>query len=269
MRQAALVFPEPPMTVGTAREPGESRPRKIIHVDMDAFYASVEQRDSPELRGRPVAVGGHRGVSRRLLRSAQVRRSLGVPAVTARRRCPELIFVKPRFDVYAACRRQVRGIFADYTDWSSAEPRRSLSRRYRGPARLRHRAGDCRGYPPADPRGDGAHRLGGRQLLQIHRQARLRPSQARRAVRHPARARRRVRCNTPGGTFPRRRPGHRAQDGAPRYQDRRRPRRLEPAPARGTFRQQRIMVLAHLPRHRRSRGEARPAVQIGQRGADI
>ena len=92
--------------------------RKIIHVDMDAFYASVEQRDDPTLKGKPVAVGGgHRGV---VTAASYEARPFGVqsamPSVTAKRRCPELIFVKPRFDVYRAVSQQIRAIFFDYTD---------------------------------------------------------------------------------------------------------------------------------------------------------
>ncbi|RNJ48659.1 DNA polymerase IV [Methylocystis hirsuta] len=92
--------------------------RKIIHIDMDAFYASVEQRDHPELRGKPVAVGGSR--ERGVVAAASYEaRTFGVrsamPSVTAKRNCPELIFMKPRFDVYKDVSRQIRSIFAEYT----------------------------------------------------------------------------------------------------------------------------------------------------------
>ncbi|HMK90727.1 MAG TPA: DNA polymerase IV [Methylocystis sp.] len=92
--------------------------RKIIHVDMDAFYASVEQRDRPELRGKPVAVGGARERGVVAAASYEARRfgvRSAMPSVTALRKCPELIFVKPRFDVYRQVSLQIRAIFAEYT----------------------------------------------------------------------------------------------------------------------------------------------------------
>ena len=94
------------------------RQRKIIHVDMDAFYASVEQRDNPELRGKPIAVGGSR--ERGVVAAASYEaRKFGVrsamPSVTAKRRCPDLIFVKPRFEIYKAISQQIREIFAEHT----------------------------------------------------------------------------------------------------------------------------------------------------------
>lgn len=93
-------------------------PRKIIHVDMDAFYASVEQRDNPALRGRPVAVG--HGAQRGVVAAASYEaRAFGVhsamPSTTAMRLCAELVFVPPRFEVYRAVSRQIHAIFAGYT----------------------------------------------------------------------------------------------------------------------------------------------------------
>ena len=93
--------------------------RKIIHVDMDAFFASVEQRDNPALRGKPVAVGGsaQRGV---VAAASYEARQFGVrsamPSVTAARRCPALLFVPPRFEVYRDVSQQIRQIFSHYSD---------------------------------------------------------------------------------------------------------------------------------------------------------
>jgi DNA polymerase-4 len=94
--------------------------RKIIHVDMDAFYASVEQRDNPELKGKPVIVGGapdKRGV---VATCSYEARKFGIhsamPSRTAFRLCPQAIFLRPRFDVYKKVSDQVREIFHEYTD---------------------------------------------------------------------------------------------------------------------------------------------------------
>lgn len=93
--------------------------RKIIHVDMDAFYASVEQRDNPQLRGKPVAVGGskERGV---VAAASYEARKFGVKSAMASslayRRCPDLIFVKPNFEKYREVSYQIREIFQEHTD---------------------------------------------------------------------------------------------------------------------------------------------------------
>ncbi|WP_158980816.1 MULTISPECIES: DNA polymerase IV [unclassified Flavobacterium] len=93
--------------------------RKIIHVDMDAFYASVEQMDNPALRGKPIAVGGSevRGV---VSAASYEARKFGVKSamsgIVAKKNCPDLIFVKPRFDRYKEISKQIQKIFYDYTD---------------------------------------------------------------------------------------------------------------------------------------------------------
>src|SRR5215469_16935176 len=154
--------------------------RKIIHVDMDAFYASVEQRDNPQLRGRPVAVGhgARRGV---VAAASDEARAFGVrsamPSITAMRRCPDLVFVLPRFDVYRAISRQIHGIFAHYT--SLIEPL-SLDEAYLDVTQ------DLRGLQTASAtanenscahfRGDLSDGLGRHLLQQVPGQARLQPA---------------------------------------------------------------------------------------------
>lgn len=91
--------------------------RKVVHVDMDAFYAAIEQRDDARLRGRPIAVGGasDRGV---VMTASYEARPFGVrsamPSAHARRLCPDLVFVRPRFDAYKAASRQIRAVFERY-----------------------------------------------------------------------------------------------------------------------------------------------------------
>jgi len=97
----------------------ETQLRKIIHIDMDAFYASVEQNDNPELKGKPIAVGGNetRGV---VSAASYEARKFGVRSAIsgalAKKLCPELIFVKPRFDRYSEISKKIRSIFKEYTD---------------------------------------------------------------------------------------------------------------------------------------------------------
>ena len=93
--------------------------RKIIHIDMDAFYAAVEQRDFPQYRGKPVAVGSpsKRGV---IATASYEARKYGIrsamPSMVAINKCPDLIFVKPRFHVYKQVSSQIHKIFHEYTD---------------------------------------------------------------------------------------------------------------------------------------------------------
>ena len=106
-------------TISVMPEVSDIPDRKIIHIDMDAFFASVEQRDNPALRGKPVAVGGsaQRGV---VAAASYEARNFGVrsamPSVTAARRCPALVFVPPRFEVYREVSQQIREIFSRHSD---------------------------------------------------------------------------------------------------------------------------------------------------------
>ena len=95
--------------------------RKIIHIDMDAFYASIEQRDNPDLRGKPIVVGGSpEGRGGVVATASYEARKFGVrsamPSKRAQQLCPQAIFVRPRFDVYKEVSRYIREIFHRYTD---------------------------------------------------------------------------------------------------------------------------------------------------------
>ena len=168
----------------------EDRQRKIIHIDMDAFYASVEQRDNPELRGKPVAVGGSR--ERGVVAAASYEaRKFGVrsamPSVTAKRQCPDLIFVKPRFEVYKAVSQQIREIFAEHTPiiepLSLDEAYLDVTENLQGIPLARDVA---LGDPREDQGRDRPQRIGRHLLQQVSGEARLRPPQAQRPVRHHA-----------------------------------------------------------------------------------
>ena len=123
--------------------------RKILHVDMDAFYAAVEQRDDPALRGLAIAVGGGgpRGV---VLTASYEARRFGVrsamPNAVARRLCPELLFVRPRFDAYRAASRAIREVFLGWTPL--VEPL-SLDEGPKRPARSSAERNVVRGTPAA------------------------------------------------------------------------------------------------------------------------
>ena len=104
---------------GRGHDIGAAAVRKIIHIDMDAFFAAIEQRDDPALRGRPIAVGSAQGRGVVMTASYEAR-PFGVrsamPSARAIRLCPDLIFVRPRFDVYREESRRIRAIFGRFTD---------------------------------------------------------------------------------------------------------------------------------------------------------
>jgi DNA polymerase IV len=164
------------------------RPRKIIHIDMDAFYASVEQRDNPALRGKPVAVGGSR--ERGVVAAASYEaRKFGVrsamPSITAKRQCPDLIFVKPRFDAYRAVSLQIRGIFAEHTPL--IEPL-SLDEAYLDVTENLQGIGTATeiAEQSQDPCGNRPDSIGWSLLQQVPGKARVRSQKARRPLCHHA-----------------------------------------------------------------------------------
>jgi DNA polymerase-4 len=108
-------------TAGRVAKDAHTPFRKIIHIDMDAFYASVEQRDHPEYRGKPLIVGGlPEGRGGVVATASYEARRFGVrsamPSKKALQLCPQAIFVRPRFDAYREVSRKIREIFARYTD---------------------------------------------------------------------------------------------------------------------------------------------------------
>ena len=105
-------------------EPTMIAPKKIIHIDMDAFFASVEQRDNPLLQGKPVVVGGQPNSRGVVAAASYEARQYGIhsamPCSQAYRKCPQTVFVKPRFEAYKQTSQEIRSIFLYYTD--SVEP---------------------------------------------------------------------------------------------------------------------------------------------------
>ena len=165
----------------------QASPRKIIHLDMDCFYAAVEMRERPELAGQPIAVGGgsRRGVVTTCNYEA---RKFGVhsamPGFQARTRCPNLVFLPVRFDLYRAESAKIREILRSYTPLvEPAFARRSLSRCYSPRSvRLGHRQGN----PKAHLRRDAPDRFRGDRTEQDAGEDRERLAQTERSVCHHA-----------------------------------------------------------------------------------
>jgi hypothetical protein len=196
-----------------------SRQRKIIHVDMDAFYASVEQRDNPDLRGKPVAVGGSRERGVVAAASYEARKfgaRSAMPSVTAKRQCPDLIFVKPRFEVYKAVSEQIREIFAEHT--ANIEPL-SLDEAYLDVTENRQGIPLARDIALAIrakiKQETGLNASAGISYNKFSGQARLRPPQAERPVRHRARDGPGIRRKPAGRQIPRHRTSDQREDELP------------------------------------------------------
>ena len=244
-------------------------PRKIIHIDMDAFYASVEQRDNPELRGKPVAVGGSR--ERGVVAAASYEaRKFGVhsamPSITAKRKCPDLIFVKPRFDAYKAISLQIREIFAEYTPiiepLSLDEAYLDVTENLKGIISATQIAEEIRAKIRAET---AAHGFGRRLLQQVPRQTCLRSPQAGRALRHHSQNGAGIRRDPAGQEVSRRRACDSRQDGPAGDQNRARPQGADPGLPAATFRESGFLLLLGCARRRRAACPCRSDTKIGWR----
>ena len=157
------------------RPPDHRRVRKIIHIDMDSFYASVEQRDDPELRGKPVAVGGsrERGVVAAASYEARPRRPVRHAGRQREAKRPGLIFVRPRFDVYAAVSLRSARSSPIHRRRSSRSRSTRPTSTSPGPKRGSASAPEIAGGSARGSR-DRAHRVGRRLVRQVPRQDRQR-----------------------------------------------------------------------------------------------
>jgi DNA polymerase IV len=198
----------------------QGRIRKIIHIDMDAFYASVEQRDEPTLKGKPVAVGfpAKRGV---VAAASYEARSFGVrsamPSTVAIRKCTELVFVPPRFDVYREVSKQIHAIFRNYT--RLVEPL-SLDEAYLDVTdNLKRIPTAWEAAKEIRARIYEETRLTASAGISCNKscEARIGLSQAKRPVRDHARPSRSLCCDLTGGEVPWRRPENGGQDACARY----------------------------------------------------
>ena len=238
----------------------EGRIRKIIHIDMDAFYASVEQRDDPALRGRPVAVGhpGKRGV---VAAASYEARRFGVrsamPSTTAMRKCLELVFVPPRFEVYRAVSRQIHAIFRDYTPLieplSLDEAYLDVTANLRGLPTAWATAKEIRARIREETGLNASAGVSYNKLLAKLASDHRKPN-GQFAIH--ARGGGSLRRRPSGGEAARRRPGDRGEDACARHRDGGGPARQEPRLPAGAFRQGGTMVFRRRARPRRSPGRS-------------
>ena len=240
---------------------GASGSRKIIHIDMDAFYASVEQRDNPELRGKPLAVGGSR--ERGVVAAASYEaRQFGVhsamASITAKRKCSDLIFVQPRFEAYKAISLQIREIFAAYTP--VIEPL-SLDEAYHDVTE--NRKGIARQPRSRKKSGQGSAPKPSSQLRPAspttnRREACFGSPQTGRAFRHHSQNGAGI-CRGPAGQeVSRHRPGTAAKVARTRDRDRGRPSGADPGFPAATFRESGRLLLLGCAQHRRAARPCRP-----------